>query len=115
MTQTDYARWLERDLKAMKVPHEKEFRFHSVRKWRADFKLLSDLLVEVDGGGRMAAISRKTGKPIAVGRHSSDADYEKLNAAAAAGYRVLRFTTRQVRNGQAIKTIINTIEGNNVS
>lgn len=70
----------------------REYRFHSVRKWRADLAWpLVRLLVEVDGG-RWAAGG---------GRHGGDADYEKLNAATLGGWRVLRFTTRQVSHDPA--------------
>lgn len=100
---TDKARNLEIQLIAMRIPYESEFRFHPTRRWRADFKLADDLLVEVDGGNMMAKIVN--GRAVAIGRHTKAADYEKLNEAAVMGYRVLRFTPTQVKQGTAIEVI----------
>lgn len=52
------------------------------RKHRADFAWLPDLIVEIDGGQHQAR----------GGRHNTDADRVKLNEAAAAGWRILRFS-----------------------
>jgi very-short-patch-repair endonuclease len=90
-------------LRAEGIPFKEEFPFYPSRKWRADFKIDPDILVEVDGGNRMAAMVN--GRPVAVGRHTGDADYEKLNAAALKGYRVLRFSPAQVQSGYAIDLI----------
>lgn len=67
-----------------------EFKFHDVRKWRADFAIPSKLLlIEIDGG------------IFSGGRHTRGAgflaDCEKLNAAAMLGYRVLRYSPTQLR------------------
>jgi very-short-patch-repair endonuclease len=64
------------------------------RLFRADFCWPEyNLLVEVNGGTWNG------------GRHTRGAgverDYEKLNLAVLAGFRVLLFTSRQVRSGQA--------------
>jgi len=81
-----------------------EFQFHPTRKFRADFALPeSMLLIEVDGGNRMAKIIN--GKAIAVGRHTQDADLEKLNEAAILGWRVMRFSPAMVKSGKALQTI----------
>jgi very-short-patch-repair endonuclease len=57
-----------------------EYRFHPVRRWRFDFSWPSSarggVAVEAAGGGR----------------HNTDPDREKLNTAAALGWRVLRFS-----------------------
>lgn len=67
-----------------------EFRFHPSRRWSADFAIPSrKLLVEIEGGVWSG------------GRHTSGAgfmgDMEKYNAAAALGYRVLRFVPKDAR------------------
>jgi very-short-patch-repair endonuclease len=60
-----------------------EFRFHPVRKWRFDFAWPQQwVAVEIDGGQWTAG----------GGRHNTDKDREKLNTAAARGWRVLRFS-----------------------
>lgn len=88
-----------------------EFRFHPVRKWRADFCLAKGILVEVDGGNHMVKQNPFTGRFSAVGRHTKDEDYRKLNAAAQLGYRVLRFSPAMVKSGEAIATIKAVING----
>jgi very-short-patch-repair endonuclease len=77
---------------------ETEVRFHPVRKWRADYLWRQERLIcEVDGG------------VFVQGRHSRGAgiekDVEKFAEAMALGYRVLRVTTRHVKNGQAVTWI----------
>src|SRR3990167_10144742 len=77
---------------------ETEVQFHPVRKWRADFLWRSPLVIlEVDGGGFIN------------GRHSRgtgiEKDCEKVNAAAALGYRVLRATPAMVNDGRALDAI----------
>lgn len=66
----------------------REYRFHQTRKWRFDFAWPDALVaLEVDGG-QFA---------FRGGRHSTDADREKLNTAAALGWRVFRFSPKQLR------------------
>lgn len=87
---------LDFHLRAEKITFEREFRFHSTRKWRADFRI-GKVLVEVDGG------------LFINGRHSRgkgrEADFCKLNEAVLLGYSVLQFSTGQVKRGEAIATI----------
>jgi very-short-patch-repair endonuclease len=67
----------------------KEHRFHQVRKWRFDYAWITPshrVAVEIDGGQWVAG----------GGRHNRDSDREKLNHAAADGWRVLRFSTQQI-------------------
>jgi very-short-patch-repair endonuclease len=66
------------------IPHAvRELRFAPPRRWRFDWAWPAALVaVEIDGG-QWAANG---------GRHNSDKDREKLNAAAALGWRVLRFS-----------------------
>jgi very-short-patch-repair endonuclease len=99
----DYADDLAKQLDWVRITHEREFRFHPTRRWRADFLLPNKVLVEVDGGNRMAIIHK--GRAVAVGNHTKDSDYEKLNWAALLGYRVLRFSPKQVKSGDALMFI----------
>ena len=103
MSLSPAAELLKQHLRAYGIPFEEEFRFNFARKWRADFYLRPDVLVEVDGGNRMAAMVK--GKPVAVGRHTLSADYQKVNSAVLLDYRVLRFTPAMVKSGEAIDTI----------
>lgn len=84
------------DLQAAGIPFTREYQFAHPRKWRADFIVGNDLLVEVEGGSWSG------------GRHVSGVGYrndcEKYNAAVLRGYRVLRFTADMVRHG-ALATI----------
>lgn len=60
-----------------------EHQFHPTRRWRFDFAWPARrVAVEIDGG-RWKALG---------GRHAGDGDREKLNAAAALGWRVLRYS-----------------------
>lgn len=95
---------LARDLRALKIGFEQEYKFHSDRKWRADFLITgTKILIEVEGG------------ILSGGRHTRGkgfiADMEKYNAAAVMGFKVLRFDTQQVKSGLAIKQIENLVNG----
>jgi hypothetical protein len=68
------------------VPVE-EYHFCHGRKFRFDFAFGAKVAVEIDGN----AWKVKGG-----GRHSQDSDREKMNLAAAAGWRVFRFSPGQV-------------------
>lgn len=77
---------------------EHQHRFDDSRRWRFDFAWPGCMVaVEVNGGEWIE------------GRHNRGggmaADYEKLNAAVIAGWRVLQFTGGQVRDGSAVNTI----------
>ncbi len=90
---------LAQHLKAHNISFEREFKFHDVRKWRSDFLIVGHkLLVEVEGG------------IWSNGRHTRGDGYQtdmiKYNAATELGYRVLRFSTGQVKSGMAIKAIV---------
>ena len=76
----------------------REFKFHPRRRWRFDFAWpIYKVAVEVDGG----IYSR--------GRHvrgsGFERDAEKRNAAVMAGWRVLHFTRKHIRSGQAVRMI----------
>lgn len=75
---------------------EREFRFAPPRRWRADFAWPTlRVLVEIEGG-------IWTG-----GRHTRgsgfEADMAKYNAAALAGWTVLRFGSGAVKSGEAAR------------
>lgn len=69
-------------------PCEREYRFHPTRKWRFDAAWPAQALAcEVDGGQWVAR----------GGRHNTDKDREKLNEAAAMGWRVVRFSADMLK------------------
>lgn len=75
----------------------REFVVAPPRRFRADFFIGLDLLVEVEGGGWVN------------GRHSRgagmEADCEKSALAAGRGYRIIRVTPKQVDDGRALDWI----------
>ena len=78
---------------------EREARFDPVRKWRFDFLWrAARLAVEIEGGVWM-----KNGRHTSGKGYSGDA--EKYNAAALAGYMVLRFTADMLHDGRAETTL----------
>ena len=106
-------------------PPVRELKFHETRKWRFDFAWpLQKVAVEVEGAiyGRpvychncKARVKRrlKGGRLVDVregGRHNTGSgaakDMDKYNAAAALGWRVLRFSEEQLTDGDAcIRTV----------
>lgn len=81
-------------LKAAGIEFEREFRPWIHRRFRFDFKLSGNLLVEVQGG-----IWTKGGHSTGIG---ISRDCEKYSMAVAAGYRVMPVTPNQIKAGQAI-------------
>lgn len=102
-------------LKDYGIAFEREYRFHSDRKWRFDFAIPErHIAIEIEGGtfgnvvvcnhcGLKVGRRGKNGMLTYVregGRHSRGAGYardrEKYNMAQVLGWRVLCFTTEQV-------------------
>ncbi|EXB28367.1 hypothetical protein J537_1035 [Acinetobacter baumannii 1437282] len=95
---------LMRDLRALSIGFEQEYKFHPTRKWRADFLISNTkILIEVEGG------------IWSQGRHTRGTGYigdmEKYNAAAILGFQVLRFSTQQVKSGLAVQQIEQLVRG----
>jgi len=68
---------------------EREYRFHETRRWRFDFAWKAHkIAVECDG------IAKQAGG----GRHNTDADRDKINTATMNGWKVFRFSGKQIRN-----------------
>ena len=90
---------LSSDLKRTGLPiAAEEYKFHPTRCWRFDFAWPELMIaVEVEGG------------VYSNGRHSRGKgfteDCVKYNAAAMLGWRVLRFTTEQVTQNEAVSVI----------
>ena len=75
-----------------------EYRFDAVRRWRLDFAFVEQKVgIEVEGG------------IWTNGRHNRgsgfEADAEKYNALASAGWRLFRFTPSMVKSGVALQAI----------
>lgn len=73
-------------LQLAKIPFLEEYQFHKPRKWRFDFAIPADK-VAIEYEGIHSAKSRHTTKSGFTG------DTEKYNAAAADGWKVLRYTS----------------------
>lgn len=86
-------------IKALRLPTpEREYFFAKPRRWRFDLAWPPLMLsAEVEGGTWVN------------GRHSRGSgmrkDAEKYNAAALAGWKVLRFTGDMVNDGTAVRTL----------
>lgn len=90
-------------LKAAKIKYEREYRFHPTRKFRFDFAFPgARLAAEIDGGIWSG------------GRHvrgsGVESDCTKQNLATLAGWRLLRFTGRHVKSGEALQTILDALK-----
>lgn len=74
----------------------RQFYFHPVRKWHSDFCFIDHkLIIEVEGGIWKPKCRHTTGKGFTE-------DCVKYNEALLLGWNVLRVTSDQVRNGQAL-------------
>lgn len=100
---------LAQQLKAYKIPFTREVHFAYPRRFRFDFalhpafSLAHKIAVEVDGGTYHGKSRHSFGKGY-------EKDCEKMNLAAAKGWTVFKFTTRQVTSGEAIKQILEYIK-----
>jgi hypothetical protein len=73
-----------------------EYRFAPPRRWRFDFLFVEQrIAMEVQGG--IFTQGRHTRGPALL------REFEKLNAAAALGYRVLFVTPQQLQDGEAVR------------
>jgi very-short-patch-repair endonuclease len=78
---------------------ELEWRFHDTRKWRFDLALPEHkIALEVEGG---TWISGRHNRPVGYAK-----DMEKYNEAALLGWRVLRCTWKEVKNGEALALML---------
>ena len=81
------------------IPFEREFAAVPGRKFRWDFHVKPDLLIEVQGG---VWNFKKSGHSSGFG---ITRDAEKASLAVAHGYRQITATTAQVKSGQALTWI----------
>lgn len=91
---------LELELRANGIAEPKrQYKFHSSRRWLADFCWPeSRLIVEVNGMTHVAS----RGHTSYAGIHR---DYEKANGAQDMGFRYYQFDREMIEDGTAIKTI----------
>ena len=89
-------------LRANGIRYQREVRFHPTRRWRFDFVILPlerRIALEVEGGLYVS------------GRHTRgkgfEGDLEKYNQAVLAGWRVLRYSPKQITSApEAILSLI---------
>lgn len=89
--------------KELKCKCEKEFRFHPVRKWRADYAIPKyKIIIEVEGGVWVK------------GRHNHPSgfvkDMEKYNTATAMGWSILRVVPKDLMTENTLDLIKETIK-----
>lgn len=87
-----------------KIPFEREFRFHPVRRWRADFLVEPMILIEVEGG----LFTAQSGHRSAAGVMR---DIEKGNEAVALGYRLVRVSQVDLASGNRWLEIVRQLRG----
>lgn len=85
-------------LRASKISHRREYRFHETRRWRFDFAWPErKIACEVEGGAWNG------------GRHTRgagfDADLLKYGEAIRAGWQVFRCSPSMVKSGYALAVI----------
>lgn len=89
---------LKTQLEQAGIPFVREHKFHPDRKWRFDFAFPAhSLAVEIEGA---LWTSGAHSRPLGIIR-----DMKKGNAAVLLGWRVLRYTTTQANNGEALEGI----------
>ena len=90
---SDLSSELSFQLNAAGIPHQREVTLIPARKYRTDI-LVEKLAIEVDGATWIG------------GRHSRgygiETDCEKQNLLVSLGYRPMRFTRKQVKDGRAL-------------
>jgi very-short-patch-repair endonuclease len=94
---SDLSDMLSFQLRALKIPHEREVKLIPGRRFRTDIYIQPHLAIECDG-------ATWTG-----GRHTRGAgvetDCEKQNLLVVYGYRPMRFTKQQIKLGHAVSWI----------
>ena len=95
-------------LEQEKYTYVREFKFHPKRKWRFDF-VINVLFATSPNPENWIAVEIEGGT-YSRGRHTRGVgfakDCEKHNTAASMGWRVLRFPSEQVKDGSAIKFLM---------
>jgi very-short-patch-repair endonuclease len=87
-------------MKAVLLAPEREYRFCPWRQYRADFAFPEQkLLIEAEGG----LFSKGKGWHLSIGGYLDD--LAKYNLACLMGYRVLRFTAKEINSGKALNEI----------
>lgn len=85
-----------------------EYKFHKTRMWRFDYLFEGWLAIELEGDPWASVNGNKS-------RHFHGQgildDMEKYNEAVIAGYAILRFTHKQVKDGSAFAVIKRALAG----
>lgn len=94
-------------LKAAHIAFRREYRFDEERRFRFDFVVWNDEYDFNEGSSRVAVECE--GSVWTGGRHTRGAgfqsDCEKYNLAVERGWRVLRYTMKQIQSGDALAQI----------
>lgn len=86
-------------LRASRIPFEREYKFHPERRWRFDFAIPEKrIAIECEGGTWLKKGGHTTGSGYAK-------NCEKYNAAIESGWLVLRYTGDMIKSGKALAQI----------
>ncbi len=86
---------------------QKEYKFHPTRKWRFDWAWPERKIgLEVDGG---LWIGGRHNRPVTMIK-----DNEKFNQAALLGWKILKFTPQQFKNGEAAELLAKIFADKNI-
>lgn len=92
---------LSRFWKVYGIPEpETEFKFHPKRRWKFDYAWPDKKLACERDGGLFIPGGGRHNRPVTMIK-----DNEKFNNAALLGWRVLKFTPQQFKNGEAAQFI----------
>jgi len=80
------------------IPYERQYRAIPNRRFRYDFFIPPDVLVEIQGGIYQYNPSHTSASGIR-------RDCEKVNLAGVNGYKILLFTSDMVRSGEALEIV----------
>ena len=89
--------------RAEKLRVNREYQFFPGRKWKFDFAVLDKkIAIEIEGGIWNGGAHTR-------GKHF-ESDCEKYNTATIMGWKVLRYSTQMVLNGDAINDLLEMLQ-----
>lgn len=97
MSKSELEDQLALQLKVVGINYKRQYKWHPDRRFKADFLVMPDILVEVQGG-----IWTKGRHVRAMGYQM---DCQKMCLAQLHGYSILYVTDKMIQSGEAVRTI----------